>query len=363
MNDFIQTASQSLDSHGELRFPFRCHFSFRTRSTIEDIVKHFLHIETWSSSSVGSGSDSDVTPPVISHSKHLHGETCIGEASVDLLTIASGPSVINTYIRDKKGRRKGVLQFKCYMSLVLLEWPIILKNLQIERKYRNGSSRISLTSTCEGSDVIHSFSVSEQELKFVHPTVEMSELLSPDPPAGLQLSLLSNESDKLYETFIPYRDIFPQSREENERTFSCDGIISACAVFPIATARIAQLIGVNIELAPNGKSVSGDARIIFPGFVIAPNLPQNIPVWTQETMSTSTNKSLRGWEERVDLETGVRYFAYRNTRQTTFVDPRGLPSDWEQRISEDGRVYFLRPHDSTTTYNDPRKKISAYRGL
>ncbi len=54
------------------------------------------------------------------------------------------------------------------------------------------------------------------------------------------------------------------------------------------------------------------------------------------TTSASQRRGPQGWKERTDLATGLKYFAYQGTKQTTFVDPRGLPQGWEQRMTEDG---------------------------
>ena len=277
--------------------------------------------------------------------------------------MATGACSLNTYLRDgQTGKRKGSLRFECYMCLILSEFPIIIRDLQVVRPSIHEVSHISLSSKIEGSDVTYRYSSSDPELKFIHPSVTICDLLSPYPQTGLVLKQLAPDGEPLTETLIPYRSIFPKTDADQSVNFSLNGgAVRGTAFFPIIPPRVAQLVGSDIQLAPNMKEIIGEAQKLFPGFILAPNLPQDIPACSDEH---NPILSLRGWEERTDLETGVCYFAYRNTKQTTFVDPRGLPPGWEQRITEDGHVYFYRSHDATSTSQDPRcYHFAATRGL
>ncbi|KAG0234674.1 hypothetical protein BGW42_006294 [Actinomortierella wolfii] len=88
-----------------------------------------------------------------------------------------------------------------------------------------------------------------------------------------------------------------------------------------------------------------------------------------------------GWEQRVTPE-GRPYYVDHNTRTTTWVDPRrqqyvrvsdprnaasqvavhqqpvsqlgALPSGWEMRLTNTARVYFVDHNTKTTTWDDPR---------
>ncbi|ORX44255.1 HECT-domain-containing protein [Hesseltinella vesiculosa] len=106
--------------------------------------------------------------------------------------------------------------------------------------------------------------------------------------------------------------------------------------------------------------------------------PSNIlPV--QNNMTTAGSGPLpAGWEMRTTAE-GRPYFVDHNTRTTTWVDPRRqqyistigpgsnlqvqvqpvsslgpLPSGWEMRLTNTGRVYFVDHNTKTTTWDDPR---------
>jgi E3 ubiquitin-protein ligase NEDD4 len=98
-----------------------------------------------------------------------------------------------------------------------------------------------------------------------------------------------------------------------------------------------------------------------------------------------------GWEQRVTPE-GRAYFVDHNTRTTTWVDPRRqqyirmyggqnangnnttiqqqpvsqlgpLPSGWEMRLTNTARVYFVDHNTKTTTWDDPRLPSSLDQGV
>ncbi|KAF7725614.1 hypothetical protein EC973_009493 [Apophysomyces ossiformis] len=99
----------------------------------------------------------------------------------------------------------------------------------------------------------------------------------------------------------------------------------------------------------------------------------------QNNMTTAGSGPLPpGWEMRTTAE-GRPYFVDHNTRTTTWVDPRRqqyistigpgsnlevqvqpvsqlgpLPSGWEMRLTNTGRVYFVDHNTKTTTWDDPR---------
>ncbi|KAI9028089.1 hypothetical protein CLU79DRAFT_737674 [Phycomyces nitens] len=99
----------------------------------------------------------------------------------------------------------------------------------------------------------------------------------------------------------------------------------------------------------------------------------------QNNMTTAGTGPLpAGWEMRTTPE-GRPYFVDHNTRTTTWVDPRRqqyistigpgsnlqvqvqpvsqlgpLPSGWEMRLTNTGRVYFVDHNTKTTTWDDPR---------
>lgn len=108
--------------------------------------------------------------------------------------------------------------------------------------------------------------------------------------------------------------------------------------------------------------------------------PVNPSVAVSMAASGSTTAGLgelpSGWEQRLTVE-GRPYFVDHNTRTTTWVDPRRqqyirtvgpnttiqqqpvsqlgpLPSGWEMRLTNTARVYFVDHNTKTTTWDDPR---------
>jgi len=97
------------------------------------------------------------------------------------------------------------------------------------------------------------------------------------------------------------------------------------------------------------------------------------------TLVSGTGALPSGWEERVTPE-GRRYYVDHNTASTTWLDPRRqapassvllsgqtpqmqaqitnqlgpLPSGWEMRLTSQARVYFVDHNTKTTTWDDPR---------
>jgi E3 ubiquitin-protein ligase NEDD4 len=93
-----------------------------------------------------------------------------------------------------------------------------------------------------------------------------------------------------------------------------------------------------------------------------------------ETTTTGSGSLPAGWEKR-RAQDGRLYYVDHNTRLTTWADPRPqtvgpngqgtpvqsqtishvpLPSGWEMRLKETGRVYFVDHNTKTTTWDDPR---------
>ncbi|KAG0058420.1 hypothetical protein BGZ89_001298 [Linnemannia elongata] len=113
-------------------------------------------------------------------------------------------------------------------------------------------------------------------------------------------------------------------------------------------------------------------------------MPQNATGLAPISLNSTTAGSgplPAGWEQRLTPE-GRPYYVDHNTRSTTWVDPRrqqfvrmsdprsstnqvavhqqpvsqlgALPSGWEMRLTNTARVYFVDHNTKTTTWDDPR---------
>lgn len=104
---------------------------------------------------------------------------------------------------------------------------------------------------------------------------------------------------------------------------------------------------------------------------------QGVQVVNTSATTTGLGELPSGWEQRVTPE-GRPYYVDHNTRTTTWVDPRRqqyirmygpkastiqqqpvsqlgpLPSGWEMRLTNTARVYFVDHNTKTTTWDDPR---------
>ncbi|KAI1315520.1 hypothetical protein EDD11_000701 [Mortierella claussenii] len=113
---------------------------------------------------------------------------------------------------------------------------------------------------------------------------------------------------------------------------------------------------------------------------VTPNGAGHAPVSLNSTTAGS-GPLPAGWEQRLTPE-GRPYYVDHNTRSTTWVDPRRqqyvrmsdprsstnqvavhqqpvsqlgpLPSGWEMRLTNTARVYFVDHNTKTTTWDDPR---------
>ncbi|KAG0307226.1 hypothetical protein BGZ97_000463 [Linnemannia gamsii] len=109
--------------------------------------------------------------------------------------------------------------------------------------------------------------------------------------------------------------------------------------------------------------------------------PSGVAPISLNSTTAGTGPLPAGWEQRLTPE-GRPYYVDHNTRATTWVDPRrqqfvrmtdprsstnqvavhqqpvsqlgALPSGWEMRLTNTARVYFVDHNTKTTTWDDPR---------
>ncbi|KAF9286602.1 hypothetical protein BGZ68_002740 [Mortierella alpina] len=142
--------------------------------------------------------------------------------------------------------------------------------------------------------------------------------------------------------------------------------------------------GGNSPLPVNSSVSLPDTSSASPTTAAAPATSSGAPGVAPISLNSTTAGSgplPAGWEQRLTPE-GRPYYVDHNTRSTTWVDPRrqqyvrvsdprsstsqvavqqqpvsqlgALPSGWEMRLTSTARVYFVDHNTKTTTWDDPR---------
>ncbi|KAF9575194.1 hypothetical protein EC968_004130 [Mortierella alpina] len=138
---------------------------------------------------------------------------------------------------------------------------------------------------------------------------------------------------------------------------------------------------VNANISqPDAASASPTTTAAGSGPATGSGAPGVAPISLNSTTAGS-GALPAGWEQRLTPE-GRPYYVDHNTRSTTWVDPRrqqyvrvsdprsstsqvavqqqpvsqlgALPSGWEMRLTSTARVYFVDHNTKTTTWDDPR---------
>ncbi|XP_017266841.1 itchy E3 ubiquitin protein ligase b isoform X2 [Kryptolebias marmoratus] len=92
-------------------------------------------------------------------------------------------------------------------------------------------------------------------------------------------------------------------------------------------------------------SSSGAAATRQPSSTPTPTVPPRAP-------SVTTGPLPPGWEQRVD-QNGRLYYVDHVEKRTTWERPESLPPGWERRVDQSGRVYFVDHITRTTTWQRP----------
>ncbi|XP_037540943.1 itchy E3 ubiquitin protein ligase b [Nematolebias whitei] len=92
-------------------------------------------------------------------------------------------------------------------------------------------------------------------------------------------------------------------------------------------------------------SGSGAAATRQPTSTVTPSVPPRVP-------ATATGPLPPGWEQRVD-QNGRLYYVDHVEKRTTWERPESLPPGWERRVDLSGRVYFVDHITRTTTWQRP----------
>uniref|UniRef100_A0A3Q3D5U8 E3 ubiquitin-protein ligase n=1 Tax=Hippocampus comes TaxID=109280 RepID=A0A3Q3D5U8_HIPCM len=112
-----------------------------------------------------------------------------------------------------------------------------------------------------------------------------------------------------------------------------------------------------VVLVEEPEQLSGTASgspLVSTGSVrpLRPPRPSRPPPPTPRRPSSSPGQSFIKWEQRVD-QNGRLYFVDHVEKRTTWERPDPLPPGWERRVDQMGRVYFVDHITRTTTWQRP----------
>uniref|UniRef100_A0A8C8DY51 E3 ubiquitin-protein ligase n=1 Tax=Oryzias sinensis TaxID=183150 RepID=A0A8C8DY51_9TELE len=136
------------------------------------------------------------------------------------------------------------------------------------------------------------------------------------------------------------------SRNGSAPAEGVDGQPTPDAAMP-AAAMPAAASGPPPDSSPSAGSDRGSTAAAgrqAPG-AVTPSLPPRVP-------AVSTAPLPPGWEQRVD-QNGRLYYVDHVEKRTTWDRPEPLPPGWERRVDQMGRVYFVDHISRTTTWQRP----------
>lgn len=274
-------------NHGDFSedgFSFNEHFKFELDRIcpLEDLGSYFMRFQVWCAG-ISKPGEEDISPlshqAVGMHSPHY----CLGECMVDLFTLASGPPYMQLHVKDSKGRRQCSLMFTCELVLLLKDWTLYIQDINVGGSIPPNAGSICFRSSIPKSDATWHNSLTAISASIPHPCVQLSKLLTSG--LSITISLLSEDKTLLASGELLYRDILLDYKEGIGHSFRLTlwhgdqeaGIMTGSCKVSEFPPFLCQLVGEDVRLSPNLKSITGDAFRVVPGCLIAPNLPSDIP--------------------------------------------------------------------------------------
>uniref|UniRef100_A0A8C9SZE6 E3 ubiquitin-protein ligase n=1 Tax=Scleropages formosus TaxID=113540 RepID=A0A8C9SZE6_SCLFO len=126
--------------------------------------------------------------------------------------------------------------------------------------------------------------------------------------------------------------------------------------FVLASDASPSIDGVEDKTTPNGRPVNGTASPLLSAGTsrpLRPPRPSRPPPPTPRRPASSPGlNEFFVWEQRVD-QNGRVYFVDHVEKRTTWERPEPLPPGWERRVDPLGRIYFVDHITRTTTWQRP----------
>jgi len=331
----------------------------------------------------------------------------IGEASLDLLSIACGPAFLKLTFHEPSTRQsKGVLRFTCVMKMISDKLTVVCKHLKLTMQGFPAAARLVISSSLAGTghacttnvpfsnegDWLGPFSICFQTS--LGDLLKAPELESVSFRAIDDMGVNQGNAEVAFreafttqpDTSVPFKvPVNYTSKVEGEEDEPVGSVGELSGVLQYHNLPVyAQMAGgVNVD-----GQVEGGYWLIE-GLPYPKCLSQAPPLWEdpadnigiecfstdpqpqdeQEDQEldeeldddTAFRENLEQidlpppWEKRYERSRGRFFFSDPRSRKTTWRDPRFLPMNWDQRIDpQTGRVYFRYHKTRDTTNVDPR---------
>lgn len=331
----------------------------------------------------------------------------IGEAELDLQTIACGPSHFVLTLRDHVSKEpRGTLKFICVMKMISPNLSVVVRNLRLTMLGSPAAAKLSISATLAETDVVRvpyshegawegPFSLSFETC--------LADLLKAPDEESLRLVVIDDSGMTQGEALLAFRSHFNTKADvpvpfKVSVTYSYqDGqerMDPVGAVGELEGELVYQNLPVYAQMR-GGTCIDGEVdggHWLIEGLPYPQSMQQPPPLWQDpaevervgfESLITNPDEGEHEsnlddiddktffealekidlpppWEKRHERAAGAGtagrlYFADPRSRRTTWKDPRFLPENWDQRIDpQTGKVYFQYHKTRQITYVDPR---------
>jgi len=328
----------------------------------------------------------------------------IGEAGVDLQTIACGPAYFRLTLRDPATQEsRGIVKFMCVMKMVSHNVTILCKDLALTMQGSAAPAQLHISSTLDDDNNVTVVPHSQEGLwsgphSYVLET-SLADLLKAPAYECLRFDVIDNSGQRQGQALLPFRTAFSPTVDTSipfkvSVTYSCvvDGEEMSepmGAVGELSGVLFFQNLPVYAQMA---GGLYSDGQVeggfwLFEGLPYPHALQQPPPLWLDPTDRVTEARAREQpcedseklhdlddekflealdeidlpppWEKRRDRGGerggGRVYFADPRSRRTTWKDPRFVPENWDQRIDPTtGKVCFQYHKTRQSTAQDPR---------
>jgi len=328
----------------------------------------------------------------------------IGEASLDLLSIACGPAFLKLTFHEPSMRQsKGVLRFTCVMKMISDRLTVVCKNLKLTMQGFPAPARLVISSSLAGTGNACTTNVPFSNEGDWHGPFSiclqttLGDLLKAPERENVIFRAIDDMGVNQGKAEVDFRKAFT-TQPDTSVSFKVPVIYTSRVEgedVPEEVGSVGELSGeLQYQNLPVYAQMAGGVNVngqVEGGYWLIEGLPypkclsQPPPLWEDpadnigiECFSThpqpqddivdeeldedtAFRENLEQidlpppWEKRYERSRGRSFFVDPRSRKTTWRDPRFLPKNWDQLIDpQTGRVYFRYHKTRDTTNVDPR---------